>query len=125
MRTNPTAADDQSAERGDALQVAGDPRLVAVDVIADQREQRGDEHHHRYHPPSTRAERHQGVGFIVLHTEENQLLLADRLALLDEEVAPAVGVVNLFHAVAGDVALTVRVGFLVGQASARRRACRR
>ena len=48
--------DDQAAERGDPAEVAGDLGLVAVDVVADQGEQRGDQDDDRAGPPEPGAE---------------------------------------------------------------------
>ena len=51
----------------------------------------------------------------MLHPEQDELFLADRVVLLDEQVAAAVGVVDLLDAVAGAVALEGGVLLLVGE----------
>ena len=51
----------------------------------------------------------------MLHPEEDELLLADRLVLLDEHVARAVGVVYVLDLAPGLVALPAVVCSLVGQ----------
>ncbi len=93
--------DDQAAEGGDPPQVAGDLGLVPVDVIADQREEGGDQHDDRTAAlePGTQG---QGLGGgFVLHPEQDELLLVDLLVLLDQDVALAVGVVDVLRRCSG------------------------
>ena len=88
---------------------------MAVDVIADQREHRGGQDQDRPRPPGPGRDGHRLVGDVVLLAEQEQLLLADLLPLLDEQLAPRVGLVDVGHRLPGDLAELVGVGLVVGQ----------
>ena len=112
----PERDDRERADRGDPPEVAGDLRLVAVDVVADQGEHRGGQDQDRARPAGARSpQRPLGVGDLVLLAEQEELLLADLLALLDEQLALAVGLVDVGDGVAGLLAELVGVRLLEGE----------
>ena len=83
--------DDQPADGRDPPQVAGDLRLVAVDVVADQGEQGGHDGTRTAAGPAGPARRGSAsrTAASCSMPEQDELLLADRLVLLDEDVALA------------------------------------
>ena len=79
--------DDQPADGGDMPQVARDCRLVPVDIVSREQEEGGHQGQDPQGPPGTVAQSQRALGELVLHPQQDELLFADRLSLLDQDVA--------------------------------------
>ena len=114
-RTIPRLSTTSAQMVASAAEVRGDQRLVTRDVIARQNEQRRDQNQDPQRPPRPLAERLRLNRLVMLHAKQDQLLLADRLILLDEHFAAGERVVMFGHLVARDLAEQGGLFLLVAQ----------
>ncbi len=81
------AEHDQAANRGDVLEIAGDPGLMPEDVIAGQQKKHCDQAEDSQCPACALAQRESVLGGIVFHPQQDELFLADGLSLFHQHVA--------------------------------------
>ena len=92
--------DHQPADHRDPAGIADKSPLVPVNVGSRQKVQGSNERKDPHDPPGPVAKAELGHRGIVLETKEDELLLADRLSLFDQDLAARVGVIMVGDAVA-------------------------
>ena len=98
------AEHDQTAYRRDVPEIAGDPGFMPKDVVTGQQEQGRDQAEDANGTTSALAQSRARLRGLVLHPQQDKLLLADCLPLFDQDVAFGEGVKVLVHSGAGLVA---------------------
>ena len=86
-RTTAMRHDHQAADGGDMPQVARDCGLVPVNIVSREQEEGGHQGQDPQGPPRLVAQAQRALGGLMFHPQQDELLLADRLSLLDQDVA--------------------------------------